>query len=145
MMSNLESQLKGMGAYEKMPQILEEVYKVRADLGYPPLATPFAQMVGSQATFNVMTGERYKIMPREVHDYVKGKYGKAPGPLSEELITKSGEKAYSITCRPGDLLEPGWEKGRGTGTCVPGNWGARPLYPLFPSIGEEFLKKKYGK
>lgn len=60
-------------------QILEEVYKVRADLGYPPLATPFAQMVGSQATFNVMTGERYKIMPREVHDYIKGKYGKAPG------------------------------------------------------------------
>ena len=144
MMSNLESQLKGMGAYEKMPQILEEVYKVRADLGYPPLATPFAQMVGSQATFNVMTGERYKIMPREVHDYVKGKYGKAPGPLSEELITKSGEKAYSITCRPGDLLEPGWEKGRAAAYAsgLAANDEDALIYIMFPSIGEEFLKEK---
>ena len=147
MMSNLESQLKAMGAYEKMPQILEEVYKVRADMGYPPLATPFAQMVGSQATFNVMTGERYKIIPKEVHDYVKGKYGKAPGPLSEELIAKSGEKAYSITCRPGDLLEPGWEKGRAAAYAsgLAANDEDALIYIMFPSIGEEFLKRKYGK
>jgi hypothetical protein len=101
-------------------------------------------MVGSQATFNVMTGERYKIMPREVHDYVKGKYGKAPGPLSEELITKSGEKAYSITCRPGDLLEPGWEKGRAAAYAsgLAANDEDALIYIMFPSIGEEFLKKK---
>lgn len=86
-------------------------------------------------------------MPREVHDYVKGKYGKAPGPLSEELIAKSGEKAYSITCRPGDLLEPGWEKGRAAAYAsgLAANDEDALIYIMFPSIGEEFLKKKYGK
>lgn len=147
MMSNLESQLKAMGQYEKMPQILEEVYRVRADMGYPPLATPFAQMVGSQATFNVMMGERYKMVSKEVKEYVKGKYGKAPGPLSQELIDKSGEQAYSITCRPGDLLEPGWEKGKAAAYAsgLVQNDEDALIYIMFPTIGETFLKKKYGK
>lgn len=147
MMSNLESQLKGMGQYEKLPQILEEVYRVRADMGYPPLATPFAQMVGSQATFNVMLGERYQMISREVRDYVKGKYGKAPGPLSRELIDRSGEAANSITCRPGDLLEPGWEKGKeaayAAGLAM--NDEDALIYIMFPAVGEAFLRKKYGK
>lgn len=147
MMSNLESQLKGMGQYEKLPQILEEVYQVRADMGYPPLATPFAQMVGSQATFNVMLGERYKMVSKEVKDYVKGKYGKAPGPISAELVEKSGETLNSVTCRPGELLEPGWEKGKaeayekGLAVCDEDAL----IYIMFPMIGEAFLKKKYGK
>lgn len=147
MMSNLESQLKGMGQYEKLPQILEEVYRVRADMGYPPLATPFAQMVGSQATFNVMLGERYKMMSREIKDYVKGKYGKAPGTISQELVDKSGEELNSITCRPGDLLEPGWEKGRETAYAsgLVMNDEDALIYMMFPAIGETFLKKKYGK
>ena len=146
-MSNLESQLKGMGLIEKMPQILEEVYQVRADMGYPPLATPFAQMVGSQAAFNVMLGERYKMMPKEVKEYVKGRYGKAPGPLSQELVEKSGEIVNAVTCRPGDLLEPAWEKGKaeayekGFAACQEDAL----IYIMFPAVGEAFLKKKYGK
>lgn len=147
MMSNLESQLKGMGLIEKMPQILEEVYQVRADMGYPPLATPFAQMVGSQAAFNVMLGERYKMMPKEVKEYVKGRYGKAPGPLSQELVEKSGEIVNAVTCRPGDLLEPAWEKGKaeayekGFAACQEDAL----IYIMFPAVGEVLLKKKYGK
>ena len=88
MLSNLLSQLKQQNATEKYEDVLREVPRVRADLGYPPLVTPMSQMVGTQALFNVLTGERYKLVPKEIKDYVKGQYGKAPAPIDEEIKKK---------------------------------------------------------
>lgn len=107
MRSNLESQLTQMNAIDRLEDVLEEVVRVRADLGYPPLGTPFSQMCGAQASMNVISGERYKLIPKEVNAYVKGQYGKAPDPVSEELkkkILAPGETP--ITCRPADLIAP---------------------------------------
>lgn len=146
MMSNLESQLKEMKAYDRLPEILEEVYRVRADMGYPPLATPFAQMVGSQAAFNILTGERYKVLSKEIRTYVRGMYGRVPGELSRELLNKACVNEAPVTVRPGSLLEPGWEKGReeafekGLARCDEDAM----TYILFPAVSEPFLKKKYG-
>jgi len=111
MLSNLVSQLKEQGALDKFEEVLEEIPKVRADLGYPPLVTPTSQIVGTQAVMNVLTGERYKIITNEVVNYVKGLYGKPPAPINKELIKRAledGEKP--ITCRPANLLEPEYEK-----------------------------------
>lgn len=111
MLSNLVSQLKEQGALDKFEEVLAEIPKVRADLGYPPLVTPTSQIVGTQAVMNVLTGERYKIITNEVVNYVKGLYGKPPAPINKELIKRAledGEKP--ITCRPADLLEPEYEK-----------------------------------
>lgn len=146
MMSNLESQLKEMKAENRMPEILEEVHRVRADMGYPPLATPFAQMVGSQATFNVLMGERYKILSKELKAYVGGKYGRSPGPISQELVQKAALTEPPVTQRPGALLEPGWEKGKteaygkGLAACEEDAM----TYILFPAVAEPFLKRKRG-
>lgn len=111
MLSNLVSQLKEQGALDKFEEVLEEIPKVRADLGYPPLVTPTSQIVGTQAVMNVLTGERYKVITNEVVNYVKGLYGKPPAPINKELIRRAledGEKP--ITCRPADLLEPEYDK-----------------------------------
>lgn len=147
MMSNLESQLKDMRAENRMEEIFEEVHRVQRDLGYPPLATPFAQMVGSQAAFNVVGGSRYGMIPREVRDYVKGFYGRPAGTISEELdkkILAAGETRN--TKRPGSLLPPGWEEMK---TEAVGKGLARTeedvlTYAMFPAVAEEFLKRKYG-
>jgi len=111
MLSNLVSQLKEQGALDKFEEVLEEIPKVREDLGYPPLVTPSSQIVGTQAVMNVLTEERYKIITNEVANYVRGLYGKPPAPISKELMKRvldNGEKP--ITCRPADLLEPEYEK-----------------------------------
>lgn len=106
MLSNLVSQLKSQGAMNRFEEVLEEVPKVREDLGYPPLVTPMSQMVGTQAVFNVVLGERYKMIPTEVKNYVKGLYGKPTIPIKEEIKEKiiGSEEVY--TGRPADLLEP---------------------------------------
>jgi pyruvate carboxylase subunit B len=107
MLSNLVSQLKEQNALDRFEDVLDEMPKVRADLGYPPLVTPTSQIVGTQAVLNVLMDERYKVVPKEVKDYIKGMYGKSPGPVSEELIEKVlGEEDKPITCRPADILEP---------------------------------------
>lgn len=105
MLSNLVSQLESQGAMNRFEDVLEEVPKVREDLGYPPLVTPMSQMVGTQAVFNVVLGERYKMMPTEVKNYVKGLYGKPTVPIKEEIKEKiiGSEEVY--TGRPADLLE----------------------------------------
>ncbi len=111
MLSNLVSQLKEQGALDKLKEVLEEIPRVRKDLGYPPLVTPTSQIVGTQAVMNVLTEERYKVITNEVVNYVKGLYGKPPAPISKELmkrVLEDGEKP--ITCRPADLLEPEYEK-----------------------------------
>ncbi len=110
MLSNLLSQLKESGQEELYDDVLAEVPKVRADLGYPPLVTPLSQMVGTQAVMNVMTGERYKLIPSEIKDYVKGLYGQSPMEISDEIVeTVLGQDVSAterITVRPADLLAP---------------------------------------
>lgn len=110
MLSNLVSQLEKQGSLEKFDKVLNEIPKVREDLGFPPLVTPMSQMVGTQAVFNVILGERYKMVPSEVRNYVKGLYGKPAVPISDDIKKKiiGDEKVY--TGRPADLLEPQLEK-----------------------------------
>ncbi|VGV32141.1 oxaloacetate decarboxylase subunit alpha [Streptococcus pyogenes] len=106
MLSNLLSQLAEQGLADKYEEVLAEVPKVRADLGYPPLVTPLSQMVGTQALMNIISGERYKVVPNEIKDYVRGLYGQSPAPLAEGIKEKIiGDEAV-ITCRPADLIEP---------------------------------------
>lgn len=144
MMSSMENQLKEMKAIDRLDEVFKEVSVVRKDMGYPPLATPFSQMVGAQATANVLTGNRYSIISKEVREYVKGAYGKTPGPVSEELkklvLTEGQEE---ITCRPGSLLAPEWEKMKqetaGLARCEEDVM----TYTLFPGVAKEFLTKKY--
>ncbi|WP_458011098.1 pyruvate/oxaloacetate carboxyltransferase [Candidatus Solincola sp.] len=106
MATNLIAQLEQQNALDRMEEVLEEIPRVRKDMGYPPLVTPTSQLVGTQAVFNVLLGERYKIIPREIVNYVKGYYGKPAGPISEELMEKALKGEKPITCRPADLLEP---------------------------------------
>ncbi len=106
MLSNLYNQLKEQGMEDKYQDLLEEMPRVRADLGYPPLVTPTSQIVGSMATFNVMLGERYKMVPREVRDLARGKYGKTPKPVAEEVREKIIGNAEIIDYRPADDIKP---------------------------------------
>ncbi len=144
MRSNLESQLTQLGAIDKLEDVLEEVPRVRADMGYPPLGTPFSQMCGTQASMNIFTGERYKLIPKEVRAYVRGEYGRAPGRISEELKRKAliGDQK-TITCRPADLIPPGYERIKAECADVARTEEDVLTYAIFPSVGREFLKKKY--
>lgn len=111
MLSNLLNQLKEQGAADKYPALLEEMPRVRADLGYPSLVTPTSQIVGSMSAFNVITGERYKFVPREVKDLARGKYGKTPGPVNPEVLSKIlGPDDKMIDYRPADDIAPQMEK-----------------------------------
>jgi len=106
MISNLRSQLQQQDALDKLGAALEELPRVRKDLGYPPLVTPTSQIVGTQAVLNVISGERYSVVPQEVKDYVKGLYGRPPAPIDPEVQAKILGDEKPITCRPADLLEP---------------------------------------
>lgn len=109
MLSNLLNQMKEMGVADKYPQLLEEMPRVRAELGYPPLVTPTSQIVGTMAVLNVALG-RYKMIPREVKDLVAGKYGRTPAPIAPEVKQLAIGNAEPITCRPADLIAPQLEK-----------------------------------
>ena len=106
MLSNLMSQLKQQGAMNKYEEVLQEIPRVRKDLGYPPLVTPLSQMVGTQAVMNVISGERYKMCPGEVKAYLKGEYGQAPAPVNEDIRRKIIGDAKVITHRPADDIAP---------------------------------------
>jgi len=111
MLSNLINQLKQAGKEELYEAVLEEVPKVRADFGFPPLVTPSSQIVGTQAVMNVIAGERYKMVPNETKDLVAGRYGTTPVPIKQEFVEKIlGKGVKSITHRPADDLEPGLDK-----------------------------------
>lgn len=112
MLSNLVSQLKQANALDKYDEVLREVPRVREDFGYPPLVTPSSQIVGTQAVFNVLMGERYKMVPKESKGIVKGEYGRTPSPISDELKKKILGDEEPITCRPADLIEPELENTR---------------------------------
>lgn len=146
MASNLYSQLKEMKAEEKLPEVLKEVPLVRKDLGYPPLVTPTSQIVGVQAVFNVLNGERYKIVPKEVKDYVKGLYGAPPAPIEEKLIKKILGNEKPITHRPADLLPPILDKVKKE---LPKELIEKEedyiTYALFPEIALKFFEKRKNK
>lgn len=142
MLSNLVSQLKEQNALDKYEAVLAEMPKVREELGYPPLVTPTSQIVGTQAVLNVLLGERYKVVPKEVKDYVKGLYGRTPAPISKEIITKILGDEKPITCRPADLLPP--ELDRITKEANELGIVKKPedilTYALYPAIAPKFLR-----
>jgi pyruvate/oxaloacetate carboxyltransferase len=145
MFSNLLEQLKEQNALGRLKEVLEEVPKVRKELGYPPLVTPTSQLVGIQAVFNVLSGKRYSIVPKEIKDYVKGLYGKSPAPINEEVKKKVIGKEKPITCRPADLLEPVLENIRDDVKPYIESDEDKITYALFPKAAVEFFKKRKTK
>lgn len=142
MLSNLLSQLKNQDALDRYEDVLLETPKVRQDLGYPPLVTPTSQIVGTQAVLNVVMGERYKMIPKEVKDYVKGLYGKSPAPISEEIRKKLIGDEEVITVRPADLIEPEYEKVKKEAEELGIVKKEEDIitYALYPNVAPKFLK-----
>jgi len=142
MFSNLLEQLREQKALDRLNEVLEEVPKVRKELGYPPLVTPTSQLVGIQAVLNVISGKRYSIVPNEIKDYVRGLYGKPPGPIDPKIKKKIIGDEEPITGRPADKLKPALDK-------IPED--VKPYleteedkitYALFPQTALEFFKKR---
>lgn len=142
MLSNLIFQMNSLNASDKYEQVLAEVPKVREDLGFPPLVTPMSQMVGAQAVFNVISGGRYKIIPTEIKQYVKGMYGKSAAPISEEITKKIIGEEVAITVRPADLLEPEYEKLKAEIGNLAKSEQDVLSYALFPQVAKAFFEKR---
>ena len=142
MLSNLIAQLKSQNAIDKLDEVLAEVPNVRRDLGYPPLVTPMSQMVGVQATFNVLLGERYKNISKEVKAYLRGEYGRAPGEINKDLIKKVLGDEQPITTRFADTLKPEFEKVKKELGSIALNDEDVLSYIAFPQIAEKFFKER---
>lgn len=142
MLSNLLSQLKAQKAEDKYQEVLNEIPRVREDMGLPPLVTPLSQMVGTQAVFNVLTGERYKIIPKEIKDYVKGLYGMPPVKMNDEIIKKIVGNDEIITTRPADLIEPEFENYKKIIGDLAKTDEDVLTYALFPDIGKTYLENR---
>jgi oxaloacetate decarboxylase alpha subunit len=140
MLSNLVSQLKEQNALDKLEEVLKEVPRVREDLGYPPLVTPTSQIVGTQAVLNVMAGERYKMIPNEVKQYVKGMYGKPTVPIKEDIVKMIIGDEEVIDCRPADLLEPVLDENRKKISKFIMDEEDVLSYTLFPNPAMEYFK-----
>jgi oxaloacetate decarboxylase alpha subunit len=152
MLTNMENQLREQGATDKLDDVLEEIPKVRKDLGYIPLVTPTSQIVGTQAVINVLMGERYKSIAKETEGVLKGEYGATPAPVNAELqakVLKDGEEA--ITCRPADLIDAEMDKltAEFHGLVDEHNLKVAAdevddvlIYALFPQVGLKFLKNR---
>ena len=153
MLTNMESQLKQQGAADKFDEVLAEIPRVREDLGWIPLVTPTSQIVGTQAVINVLMGERYKTISKEVQGILKGEYGAAPAPFNAELQARVLDGGEAITCRPADQLEPEMDrlvvelrelaKEKGVSLTLGENEIDDVLtYALFPQIGLKFLENR---
>ncbi|KIN15748.1 sodium-extruding oxaloacetate decarboxylase subunit alpha [Vreelandella titanicae] len=153
MLTNMEGQLKEQGAGDKLDDVLSEIPRVREDLGFIPLVTPTSQIVGTQAVMNVMMGERYKSISKEVQALLKGEYGAAPAPFNAELQKRVLEGGEPITCRPADNLSPEMDrlaaelKEKASAEGIRLAEGKREVddvltYALFPQIGLKFLKNR---
>jgi len=153
MLTNMESQLRDQQASDKLAEVLEEIPRVREDLGNIALVTPTSQIVGTQAVINVLTGERYKTITKETAGILKGEYGSTPSPMNKELQAKVLDGADPITCRPADLLYPEMKRlteelreiAKTEGIKL--ETGEREVddvltYALFPEIGLKFLKNR---
>ena len=149
MLSNLTNQLKEAGMEDKYQDLLDEMPRVRKDAGYPPLVTPSSQIVGTMATFNVMSGERYKMVPNEFKDLVRGKFGRTPVPVEKKFITETlgipanqiiedcsieDAKAENFAQFEAELIEKGFLNPTEEDVLS---------YALFPQVAEEFFKKHY--
>lgn len=145
MLSNLVSQLKMQGAENRLDEVLDEVPRVRKDLGYPPLVTPTSQIVGTQAVLNVLTGERYKMVPKEVKQYVKGMYGKSPVEISDEVVKKIIADEDRISCRPADLLTSDFEEKKKEIAMYYEDDEDVLSYILFPQVAENYFKYRQAK
>lgn len=145
MLSNLLSQLKQAGKSDKFEEVLKEVPRVRADAGFPPLVTPTSQIVGTQAVFNVILGERYKTVTKEFKGLVKGSYGKTPAPIDPKFRKKILGDEQPIDCRPADLIEPELEKLKAE--CA--KWSQQDedvlSYAMFGQVAEKFFEKRKDK
>lgn len=145
MLSNLVSQLKEQGAENKYYDVLDEVPRVRKDLGEPPLVTPSSQIVGTQAVFNVLMGERYKMATKETKAILSGEYGETVKPFNKEVQKKCIGDAQPITCRPADLIKPELKEIEGKMS----QWKEQDedvlSYALFPQVAEEFFKYREAK
>jgi len=142
MLSNMLSQLKAQKAEDKYEDVLKEIPKVRADLGYPPLVTPMSQMIGTQAVFNVLTGERYKMIPKEIKDYVKGLYGKSPVPISDEMKKKIIGDEEVFTGRPADLLNNEYEEIKKEAGDLVRSEEDILTYAMFPQVARTYFEKR---
>lgn len=145
MLSNLVSQLKAQNAMDKFEQVLIETPKVRADLGYPPLVTPMSQMVGVQATNNVLSGERYKNISKEVKAYCRGEYGTSPAPINPEVVKKALGDEKPVEGRYADTLEPVFEKTKEELKGIAKNEEDVLSYILFPQVTEKYFAARKAK
>tara|TARA_Y100000782_G_C10188316_1_gene268315 strand:- start:8029 stop:9735 length:1707 start_codon:yes stop_codon:yes gene_type:complete len=153
MLTNMEGQLKEQGAADKFDEVLAEIPRVREDLGWIPLVTPTSQIVGTQAVINVLMGERYKTISKEVQGILKGEYGAAPSAYNAELQARVLDGGEAITCRPADLLEPEMDKLVAELKDLAAEKGVELTkgeneiddvltYALFPQIGLKFLENR---
>ncbi|GAB2196017.1 sodium-extruding oxaloacetate decarboxylase subunit alpha [Sessilibacter sp. MAH4] len=153
MLTNMENQLRDQGATDKFDAVLEEIPRVREDLGFIPLVTPTSQIVGTQAVLNVLTGERYKSISKETQGVLKGEYGATPAPVNVQLQARVLDGAEAITCRPADLLEPEMDKlktellelAAEKGIALTKGEGQIDdvlTYALFPQVGLKFLENR---
>ena len=140
MLSNLIAQLKAENAIDKLEEVLAETPRVRKDLGYPPLVTPMSQMVSVQAAANVLSGERYRNISKEVKSYLKGEYGRAPGEVNAELIRKVLGDEKPITIRFADMLKPAFDENKQIIGGLARNDEDVLSYIAFPQIAEKFFK-----
>lgn len=144
MMSNLISQLEIQKAADRLPDVLAEIPRVRAEVGYPPLVTPMSQIVGTQAVLNVLTGKRWSIVPQEMKDYLRGLYGKAPGPLNQELfktVLGPNEQPLDPNIRPGDMVKTTYAEVEAEIGDLAHSEEDVLLYALFPNEARTYLEK----
>ena len=147
MLSNMESQLKQQGAGDRLDDVMAEIPIVRKDTGYVPLVTPSSQIVGTQAVLNVLMG-RYKVLTGEFSDLMLGYYGDSPTDKNPEIVTmaQNHAKKAPITCRPGDLLDPEWDKLKADALVLSGNNGSDEdilTYAMFPQVAPKFFEKRH--
>jgi oxaloacetate decarboxylase alpha subunit len=145
MYSNLVNQLKEQNSLSKLEDVMKEIPIVRKAMGYPPLVTPTSQIVGTQATMNVLTGQRWKVVSKEVKQYFLGYYGTPPAPLDPEVQKLVIGDEAPITCRPGEKIPPEMEGARKDAAA----WQTQPedslSWLMFPQVGKDFLPKKYAR
>ena len=145
MLSNLISQLKQQNALDRLNEVLLETPRVREDLGFPPLVTPMSQMVGVQAANNVLSGERYKNVSKEVKAYLRGEYGQAPGKVNPELIARVLGDEKPITGRFADTLKPEFDKAKEALAGIVESDEDVLSYLLFPQVAEKYFKAREEK
>ncbi len=145
MLSNLVAQLTAQNALDRLPEVLEETPRVREDLGYPPLVTPSSQMVGAQAVANVLAGERYKNVSKEIKAYLRGEYGRAPGQVNEALRRKVLGDEPVIEGRFADTLEPGYQACKTEIGDLARSEEDVLSYALFPVVAKNFFQKRLDK